>query len=93
MSSDLVGQETRSVAVSSLLGSPMIVSLQDSFPWSTNYPTESGRAHSAVMVQDVEQILCGLSRRGYSKVCIVKATIFPVVMCGCESWTIKKAEQ
>ena len=27
-----------------------------------------------------------------TKVCIVKATIFPVVMYGCESWTIKKAE-
>ena len=26
------------------------------------------------------------------KVCIVKAMIFPVVMYGCESWTIKKAE-
>ena len=27
-----------------------------------------------------------------SKVCIVKAMVFPVVMYGCESWTIKKAE-
>ena len=27
-----------------------------------------------------------------SKVCIVKAVVFPVVMYGCESWTIKKAE-
>ena len=27
-----------------------------------------------------------------SKVCLVKAMIFPVVMYGCESWTIKKAE-
>ena len=26
------------------------------------------------------------------KVHIVKAMVFPVVMCGCESWTIKKAE-
>ena len=26
------------------------------------------------------------------KVSIVKATVFPVVMYGCESWTIKKAE-
>ena len=26
------------------------------------------------------------------KVCIVKAMFFQVVMCGCESWTIKKAE-
>ena len=24
------------------------------------------------------------------KVCLVKATVFPVVMYGCESWTIKK---
>ena len=28
-----------------------------------------------------------------SKVCLVKAMISPVVICGCESWTIKKAEQ
>ena len=27
-----------------------------------------------------------------TKVCIVKAMVFPVVMHGCESWTIKKAE-
>ena len=27
-----------------------------------------------------------------TKVCIVKAIIFPVVMYGCENWTIKKAE-
>ena len=26
------------------------------------------------------------------KVCLFKAMVFPVVMCGCESWTIKKAE-
>ena len=27
-----------------------------------------------------------------TKVCLVKAIFFPVVMYGCESWTIKKAE-
>ena len=27
-----------------------------------------------------------------TKVCLVKAMVFPVVMSGCESWTIKKAE-
>ena len=27
-----------------------------------------------------------------AKVRLVKAMVFPVVMCGCESWTIKKAE-
>ena len=28
-----------------------------------------------------------------TKVLLVKATVFPVVMCGYESWTIKKAER
>ena len=28
-----------------------------------------------------------------TKVCLVKATVFPVVMYGCESWTTKKAER
>ena len=27
-----------------------------------------------------------------TKVHLVKATVFPVVMYGCESWTVKKAE-
>ena len=27
-----------------------------------------------------------------TKVCLVKAMVFPVVVCGCECWTIKKAE-
>ena len=27
-----------------------------------------------------------------AKVCLVKAMVFPVVMCGCETWTVKKAE-
>ena len=28
-----------------------------------------------------------------TKVCLVKVMVFPVVMYGCESWTIKKAER
>ena len=28
----------------------------------------------------------------WTKVCLVKAMVFPVVTYGCESWTIKKAE-
>ena len=27
-----------------------------------------------------------------TKICLVKAMVFPVVMYGCESWTLKKAE-
>ena len=28
-----------------------------------------------------------------TKVCLVKAMVFPIVIYGCESWTIKKAER
>ena len=28
-----------------------------------------------------------------TKVCLVKAMVFPIVMYGCESWTIKKAKR
>ena len=38
---------------------------------------------------------CVLKRRDFTlptKVCLVKAMVFPVVMYGCESWTIKKAK-
>ena len=28
-----------------------------------------------------------------TKVCLVKAMVFPVAMYGCESWTVKKAER
>ena len=28
-----------------------------------------------------------------TKVCLVKAMVFPLVMYGCESWTVKKAER
>ena len=28
-----------------------------------------------------------------TKVCLVKAMVFPVVMYGCESWTVKQAEE
>ena len=28
-----------------------------------------------------------------TKICLVKAMVFPVIMYGCESWTVKKAER
>ena len=28
-----------------------------------------------------------------TKVCLIKAMVFPVVMCGCERWTVNKAER
>ena len=40
----------------------------------------------------LDSILKGRDITLPTKVCLVKAMVFPVVMCGCESWTIKKAE-
>ena len=41
---------------------------------------------------NLESILKSRDITWPTKVCLVKAMIFPVVMYGCENWTIKKAE-
>ena len=43
-------------------------------------------------VTNLDSILKSRDMTLPTKVHLVKATVFPVVMCGCESWTIKKAE-
>ena len=52
---------------------------------------------SLVYILTKRVISCGLGNvslleRVSSKVCLVKAMVFPIVMYECESWTIKKAE-
>ena len=42
--------------------------------------------------QNVDSVLKSKDITLPTKVCIVKAMVFPVAMYGCESWTIKKAE-
>ena len=41
---------------------------------------------------DLDSILKSRDITLPTKVCLVKAMVFPVVMYGCESWTLKKAE-
>ena len=41
---------------------------------------------------NLENILKSRDITSLTKVCLVKAMVFPVVMHGCESWTVKKAE-
>ena len=43
-------------------------------------------------ITNLDSVLKSRDITSPTKVCIVKAIIFPVVMYGCESWTIKKAE-
>ena len=44
------------------------------------------------VVTNLDSILKGRDITLSTKVHLVKAMVFPVVMYGCESWTIKKAE-
>ena len=44
------------------------------------------------VIANLDSILKNKDMTLLTKVCVVKATVFPVVMYGCESWTIKKAE-
>ena len=41
---------------------------------------------------NLHSVLKSRDRTLLTKVCIVKAIVFPVVIHGCESWIIKKAE-
>ena len=42
---------------------------------------------------NLDSILKSINITLPTKVCIVKTMVFPVVMYGCENWTIKKAER
>ena len=44
------------------------------------------------VITNVDSILKSRGITLPTKVCLVKAMVFPVVVYGCESWTIKKAE-
>ena len=44
------------------------------------------------LLTNLDSILKGRGITLPKKVHLVKAMVFPVVICGCESWTIKKAE-
>ena len=48
--------------------------------------------HGRKVVTNLDSILRSRDITLPTKVCIVKAMVFPVVMYGCESWIIKKAE-
>ena len=44
------------------------------------------------VMTNLDSILKSRDNTLSTKVCLVKAVVFPAVMYGCESWTIKKAE-
>ena len=44
------------------------------------------------VMTNLHSILKGRDTTLLTKICIVKAMVFPVILYGCESWIIKKAE-
>ena len=46
-----------------------------------------------MMMTNLDSILKSRDITSLTKVRLVKAMVFPVVMYGCESWTVKKAER
>ena len=50
-------------------------------------------AYSLEVVTNLDSIFKSRNITLPTKVCLVKAMVFPVVMYGCESWTVKKAER
>ena len=44
------------------------------------------------IITNLDSILKSKDITLLTKVHLVKAMVFPVVMCGCDSWTVKKAE-
>ena len=49
--------------------------------------------HKELYMTNLDSILKSRNIILSTKVCLVKAMVFPIVMYGCESWTIKKAER
>ena len=60
-------------------------------PWKKNYDQKKKKKKKKNYDQPRKHIK---KQRHYfaNKFCLVKAMVFPVVMFGCESWTIKKSE-
>ena len=61
-------------------------------PTRLRRPWDSPGKNTGVGVANLDSILKSRDITVSTKVRLVKAVVFPVVMYGCESWTVKKAE-
>ena len=57
-----------------------------------SHEIKSCLVHGTIAMTNLDGILKSREIALPTKTCIIKALVFPVVMYGCESWTIKKAE-
>ena len=78
------------------------VEIVSDFVWEGSKITEDGDCSHEIkrrlllgrkVITNLDSILKSSDITLPTKVCLVKAMVFPVVMYGCESWTVKKAER
>ena len=62
-------------------------------PKSLQMVTAAMKLKDTYSLEEIDSILKSKDITLPTKVCLVKATVFLVVMYGCESWTVKKAER
>ena len=87
-------QKTKIMAsgpITSCDGIPMYPS-KITYAWGTEGETVETVIDFISVMTNLDSILKSRDITLPMKVCLVKAMVFPVVMYGCESWTIKKAE-
>ena len=63
-----------------------------SLAWDHNWEIKRHLLHGRKAMTNLDSILKIRDITCLTKVHLVKAMVFPVVMYGCESWTLKKAE-
>ena len=77
-----------------------VETMADFISWGSNITADGACNHEIKRLlllgrkamTNLDSILKSRDITSSTKVCLVKAMVFPVVMYGCESWTIKKAE-
>ena len=78
----------------------IVETVTDFIFWGSKIAADSDCSHEITrcllfgrrVMTNLDSILKSKDITLLTKVCVVKAMVFPVVMCGYESWTIKKAE-
>ena len=80
------------LAVFIFLDSKITTMVAEVMAWSQLKCLLFGKKEHVVATTNLDSIFKSRDITLPTKVCIVKVMVFPVVICGCGSWTIKKAE-
>ena len=83
-----IDRETMETVTDFILGGPQITADGD-----CSHEIKRRLLFGRKAMTNLDSILKSRDITLLTKVCLVKAMVFPVVMYGCESWTIKKAER